>query len=210
MRKLSVLIALALCLTIGGAYAAWSFATDNVTDATVTNIGIGMEVEETGSKGTLAATFTGYSYEVVPGVGNVPTLQNNATDANLVITFTTNANAEESVKANGIAVEVSIDVTDGDPFTGTAHEIEKTNVLGAKTTNGITINAGTGTGAWDNRTENLDGTVTFTKTITSNTVMSWIEIKNNAPLTDVKNAEAFETAVKAGSFTITVTSNVGG
>nr|MBE6545592.1 hypothetical protein [Oscillospiraceae bacterium] len=91
-----------------------------------------------------------------------------------------------------------------------ANEITKTAVLGAKTTNGITINAGTGTGAWDEKVDNGNGTYTFTKTITSNDVMSWIEIKDTTALTDVKNAEAFETAVKAGSFTITVNSNVGG
>lgn len=197
MKKLSVLIALALCLTITGAYATWTFATGNVADVQVTNLQIGMEVEETGSMGTLSATFTP-DYSVEPGTGNVPTLTNNAPGQKLVITFTPDENAEASIKADAIAIKVSIAVTTA--FTGTANEITKTTVITAKNNNGITINAGD----W---TDNGDGT--FSVSIDSDTVMSWIQINDAAALTDVDTAEAYEAAVKAGRLTITVTPNVG-
>ena len=197
MKKLSVLIALALCLTITGAYAAWTFATGTVADAKVTDLQIGMEVEEAGSMGTLSATFTP-NYTVEPDAGNVPTLTNNAPEQKLVITFTPDAKAEASVKNNAIAIKVSIAVTTA--FTGTANEITKTTVITAKNNNGTTINAGD----W---TDNGDGT--FSVSIDSDTVMSWIQINDAAALTDVDTAEAYEAAVKAGRLTITVTPNVG-
>ena len=196
MKKLSVLIALALCLTIGGAYAAWTYSTGAVANASVTDIKVGMEVDEVGSKGTLSATFTP-SYEVVPsevgGVKNIPSLKNNDTTQNLVIKFVPGADAEQDVKDNAIAISVTLSV--GTDFTGTKHEITYTIVITENTTHGSEHAAG----SW---VEETDGS--FTITITSDTVLSWMKVDSSKALTDVKNAEAFETAVKAGAITITV------
>ena len=203
MKKLSVLIALALCLTITGAYAAWSFATGAVADAKVENIKIGMHIEDNqDAMGKLTATFSP-EYLVEPDTGNVPKLHNNNPAKVLTITFTTDADAEKSVKDNGIAVDVSIAVSKA--FTGTANEITKTTVITAKAENGVTIERGTSN--WS-RVENVDGSVTFTATVSSDVILSWLQVDGTA-VTDLKTAQALKAAVEAGELTITITPNVG-
>lgn len=196
MKKLSVLIALALCLTIGGAYAAWTFATGNVTDITVSNIGIGMEVEETGSKGTLSATFTP-NYTVEPGVDNKPFLQDNTTDGNdLVITFTPDVNAEQSVKDDAIAIKIVLTIE-------TAFSSgDVTDAITLGDTSSMVIDPGVGDSKW---TKNGNS---FTVTIDSSKIMGWLVVDDSKALTTVAEAEAFKAAVEAGKLTITVTPDV--
>ena len=57
MKKLSLLIAMILCATIGGVYAAWNYAlTDDIADA-FEEIKISVEdAELTGSNGTYKIT----------------------------------------------------------------------------------------------------------------------------------------------------------
>lgn len=211
MKKLSVLIALALCLTIGGAYATWTFAVGQVTDtnATVSNIGIGMVVKnDGGSMGELTATFENYGYSVVPGdgttigeLGNIPMLQNDKADAKLIITFVAAANAEDSIKRTGITVDVDLSVATD--FTSGKYS----EVLGVADTHGITIKAGTSTtdidkGDWTSRTENTDGTVTFVYEITSATVMSWMKVANANALTNYDDATVYAAAVTTGKYQI--------
>ena len=197
MKKLSIIIVLALCLTITGAYATWTFATDAVDEsgATVSNVGIGMVIESEGSMGTLTASFADYAYRVVPNSNNEPTLANGNEDAKFIVTFVAEANAEDSVKTDGVTAFVDLSVSTA--FTSGSYA----NVLTANDTHGITIAAGT----WSSRTvDNETGKVTFTYEISSATIMSWMKVANTTALTNVNDATAYKAAVEAGRFEITV------
>ena len=56
MNKLGIFAALGLCFTVGGVYATWNYATSNATNDTESEIVVLAEVEEQGSKGTIAIT----------------------------------------------------------------------------------------------------------------------------------------------------------
>ena len=105
MKKLSALIALALCLTIGGAYAAWSFVSGEIQDANTasqitmtetTNAGAVGEYEvvnnlvfEVDSDGSLNTTLIGsgtLDITFKPAASAPDTYKNNATPTD--ITFT--------------------------------------------------------------------------------------------------------------------------
>ena len=202
MKKLSVLIALALCLTIGGAYAAWSFAVGQVTNDTHTfNPAVSMVVDSAaGSKGILSAEFNvapGYTVDPTDAEkGNyIPKLYNNITDT-LDITFVADANAEESVKTSGVTVHVIVTAT------GFGEYNEKTVITADATPIAITV--------WANKTVNDDGTVTFTYSIDSATLFAKLSRYDGVALDTVAKAEAFKAEVAKGTITITVTANIGG
>ena len=115
MKKLSVLIALLLCVTISGVYAAWSYAgTNDIADAsaeakvTITN------VELSGANGSYKITSNlvltvdqandDHEAELVFG-------SNNSEAIYLKLTFTPADNAPQDIKANAVPTEIYYGVT---------------------------------------------------------------------------------------------------
>ena len=192
MKKLSVLIALALCITIGGVYAAWTYATGNVTNNTnLSDISVGMEVEKNSSKGTLTAEFSQTpNFSVEPDTGNVPKLQNNDTDVKLVITFTPDDAAEPDVKTHGIDVTVTLSAS------GFGQYNSGTDVISVKTAQ-IDISKGDWTVS--------DGVLTYE--ITSDTIIGCLSVDNTKALTTATEAETFRAAVTSGKITINISAN---
>lgn len=118
MKKLSILIALLLCVTISGVYAAWSFADTSIdivdkkheTLVTLTDV----------TSTSAAGTFTINSNLVLTidqkAEGDHTAVlvfapQNAGDDIYLTVTFTPAANASKEVKENGVEAELYFKTT---------------------------------------------------------------------------------------------------
>ena len=110
MRKLSVLIALMLCVTIGGVYATWSYAgTNDIADVFAEQKVTISDAELTGANGV---------YKVESNLVITVDQANDAHEAKLVfasnndqpiylkVTFTPAKNAPKNVKENAVPTEV--------------------------------------------------------------------------------------------------------
>jgi len=103
MKKLSLLVALALMISIGGVYATWVYSqSSDVADITSAKAITMTAATFTGTDGTFAVDTSGLSMVVDP-------LPGTAHDTGLVITgeliisFTPNQYANETVKGYGVA-----------------------------------------------------------------------------------------------------------
>ena len=103
MRKLSLLIALCMLLTIGGVYATWTYTQS--TDVMDESINMSMNltnVTSVGTYGTYEIDQTGLSLTIDPKPGTAHTTALFIT-GDLVIKFTPNTYAPVEVKENGVA-----------------------------------------------------------------------------------------------------------
>lgn len=119
MKKLSVLIALALVLTIGGAYATWTYAAGGA-QGTSGSVEIGMGTLETDgdiSIGSFAITSKP-TLTVEPKVDKSDYTTTLNVTGDLVITFTPSASAQQTIKENGTPVNVTIEVGAGNQYDG--------------------------------------------------------------------------------------------
>ena len=114
MKKISILLAAASVLVVGGVYAGWSYSQGAVAAAN-DDIAAVMTAETVGSsKGTLSVNTSATKFEiddiVEDGVAYKPVLvlQNEP-----VVTFTPSVGADASVIANGITLEWNITIHDG-------------------------------------------------------------------------------------------------
>lgn len=111
MKKLSVLAALALCVTVGGVYAAWNYAEQGVSTVyAVGTVGI-TGVEGKTSKGTLKAVGNNLAIKVDDVPIDDEETQTNVlhqtaltynTEGYFTVTFTADANATADIKKDGI------------------------------------------------------------------------------------------------------------
>lgn len=102
MKKLSILIALVLCVTIGGVYATWVYSqSDDVADITGAKAITMTEATFTGTYGTYHVDTTGLTMQVDPKEGTTHTTALKIS-GNLVINFTPNTYAPVEVKENGV------------------------------------------------------------------------------------------------------------
>lgn len=102
MKKLSILIALVLCVTIGGVYATWVYSqSDDVADITGAKAVTMTEATFTGTYGTYHVNTDDLSMVVDPKEGTTHTTALKIT-GNLVISFTPNTYAPEEVKTGGV------------------------------------------------------------------------------------------------------------
>lgn len=104
MKKMSILASLALCVTIGGVYAAWNYADKNVS-TTYAAMGVSVTgITSQSEKGVLQAVGTNVALQI----DDVPNAKTHTTefvyDANgyFTVTFTANANAPVEVLKDGI------------------------------------------------------------------------------------------------------------
>ena len=111
MKKLTVIIALMLVVTIGGVYATWNYAQGNVAKVdkyldSVTKI---TDKVVTTAKGTIAVDTTGVSI-VIDDADNNHVAELYVT-GDIVVTFTPNEGADQDVDANGIALQYQMSNT---------------------------------------------------------------------------------------------------
>lgn len=165
MKKLSVLIALMLCITITGVYAAWSYAgTDDIADVFAEAKVTIADVELKGANGVyhitsnlvLTVDQANEQHEA-----KLVFASNNDQPIELKVTFTPAANAPQTIKENAVPTEVYFGVTTAMQYkmdaegnysaTGTPKDIFKfSNVANGELDQPIT---------W---TKNGDGTFTYT------------------------------------------------
>ena len=204
MKKLSVLIALALCLTIGGAYATWTFATASIT---TNNAGLQIAIagSETTDIGTIAIdkvpSFTVEPKYEVSGDKDAADRYNPvfvvATGSNdLVITFTPDDLAPAEVKEHGILSTIAISIT-------TNKQYGTDNVISV-TTSSLIIGA-------DNSGETIKWVKsgdTFTATISAETVKNCFTLTSFSIDTLAKYNE-YAPLISGVVIDIKVTTNVG-
>lgn len=115
MKKLSVLVALLLCVTIGGVYATWSYAgTNDIADAfaeakvTITDAELvganGVYVVDSNLVLTVDQANEDHEAKLVFS-------SNNGDPIFLKVTFTPSANAPQDVKDNGVLSELYFGTT---------------------------------------------------------------------------------------------------
>lgn len=113
MKKLSLLIALVLLVTIGGVYATWNYAQGDVTSSQGFVLPKMETVITSGSKGTIAVDTTGLTIKVddsdTDSVTHKPVL---VIDGDIVITFTPATGADDTVATNGIQMQAVVTCTD--------------------------------------------------------------------------------------------------
>lgn len=102
MKKLSLLIALCLFLTIGGVYATWTYTqnTDVADEAVNMNLNL-TDVAYSGSYGTYKVDVTGLNLSIDPKAGTTHTTALYAT-GNIIVTFTPNSVAPADIKEKGV------------------------------------------------------------------------------------------------------------
>lgn len=103
MKKISLLIALVLCLTISGVYATWVYSqSDDVADITGAKAITMTEATFTGTYGTYSVDSSNLTMVVDPKEGTAHTTSL-VIEGDLVIRFTPNTYAPAEVKTNGVA-----------------------------------------------------------------------------------------------------------
>ena len=115
MKKLSLLVALAMLITVGGVYATWDYAEKVAEIKTVEMPGVIQMTDYTNAsaKGTIAVDATHLSVLISDSDDNFrPEISFDADDY-VVITFTPDDKASNDVKANGIALNFWFTLTDG-------------------------------------------------------------------------------------------------
>lgn len=173
-------MALATCVTIGGVYATWLYADQSATGA-YTSVGLQMSGISTDNvaMGSLGVTSVGTTMAIDdPTDADVhTTVLDWNVEGYFLVTFTTSANAEGDVKANGIPLQWRLGLADHTTATPTPLDSEKIAsadknevtgldskviydnqaIFSAFDSNAVVINT---TNA--NRQDNGDGTITFT------------------------------------------------
>ena len=102
IKRFSLLVVLALCVTIGGVYATWVYSqSDDVADITGARAITMTEATFTGTYGTYSVDTSQLSMVVDPKEGTTHTTALKIT-GDLVITFTPNTYAPTEVKQSGV------------------------------------------------------------------------------------------------------------
>ncbi len=178
MKKISILIVLAMVLTIGGVYATWNYAQGNVDSVELSPVVTLTDKVVDTAKGEIAVDMSGLTISIDD--------TNNDYDAELVmdgainVTFTADNLAPAEVKANGIKLQYTLTVTTPWEFGGVQ--------VFTVDADPIAMNG---------------GAATFTATITADELMDAITL-GDISLPTVDDYDAFAQVLKQGSITITV------
>ena len=178
MKKISILIVLAMIVTIGGVYATWNYAQDGVAEVDVVpTIALTEKVVST-AQGTIAVDMSNLDISIDDA--------NNDYDAELVIdgqidiNFTADTYADADIKANGLPMQYELTVTTPWEYNGTQ--------IFTVTSGPIELNS---------------GNPTFSATITAADLMSAITL-GDISLPTVNDYDAFASVLNEGEITITV------
>lgn len=109
MKKFGLAATLAMCMTVGGVYATWTFAEGNTVEANTT-VTVGMTgMNAATEKGVLSVMVMGESgYSFAIDDANNDHKPDEKKSGTVTITFTPNAHASEDIKTDGIDVKFSI------------------------------------------------------------------------------------------------------
>ena len=203
MKKLSLIVVLILCITIGGVYATWNYAryTVDSKQASATAVITGTH---SSAKGVISLatdvkrvivddTNNDFTAEVFFGqVDANSQIVEDVTDADgeITITFTANAGADESVLQSGIPLLVSVTANKLGTYLGADVFEIKTQSYTIQTSDFVKAS---------------DASI-FTTTIN---LKDFIGLKNEVVLDTYAEYQAFEAAITGITFTVTVSEYVG-
>lgn len=207
MKKLSVLIALVLCVTIGGVYAAWNYSQGTTASVKVSREINMAQVVTNGIKGTITATPENNFAFLVDDIANdTPNGDGTYTDekykavlvgtGDIKINFTANPGADQTTKDNGIKMiaTVTLSTKDGlkysDPHTSS-------DVVP------IAVKAGGNEIVLNDTDEDGQPNITKQATITAAQIVDCLELANVTLDTKAEN-DAFHTALKDYTIVITI------
>ena len=197
MRKLSVLIAMILCVTIGGVYASWTYADGTAGIKNHTNKTIQLStVISAGSVGEFGISHNINGFEISETSTDDKTAQIVATYHSgdkvvISLSFTPVATASDEVKENGIEAYVYVDTeqnitwNNADLFTF-KHNDENAIVISPK-----------GTAGAANVWEKAQDSATLTCNIEL-ALADFIALGSVFKLENIDDYRAFETALKNG------------
>ena len=197
MKKLSLLIAMILCVTIGGVYATWSYSqgTSATRDAYLDDVTKITDKTVLNAKGVISVDKTGLTITIDDS--NDDFVAECTIAGDLVIKFKPNSGADPDVFENGVTLQYKLSVEN----TWKYNDV----LIFSVDTNAVTLGTPTKTGSGQN--------VEFTWTISAADLDSRIAFyTNNAgtgadgtlSLTSVTAYEAFKKALHNGSICVTV------
>ena len=111
MKKLSILIALMLCITIGGVYATWTYT--QTTDVADESVGTAMNLTSVvyaGSYGTYKIDRSTLALTIDPKSGTTHTTSLQVA-GEIVVTFTPATHAPVEIKESGVPTEYSFSLS---------------------------------------------------------------------------------------------------
>ena len=189
MKKLSLLIVMILCVTIGSVYATWTYTQyTDVADETV-NMSMNLtSVAFSGSYGTYEINTSNVTMTIDPKQGTTHTTALTIT-GDIVITFTPNTVAPQDIKENGVDSTFQFGLTNAN----WTFDDDTTDAVAAK--NIITLE----------HTSASNGVFTFT--ITAAELAGHIHLTEFNLDTKAKY-DAFNTALGLGQISITVSDGI--
>ncbi len=111
MKKLGLLMAMALTVTVGGVYATWTYTKDTDVADEAVNMTMNLtDVAYSGSYGTYKVDTSGLTLLIDPKPGTTHTTAL-VIEGDIVITFTPNSVAPEEVKENGVDSTFQLSLT---------------------------------------------------------------------------------------------------
>ena len=177
MKRISILIMLAVLITVGGVYATWNYAQGSVsTTPENAEIMLAEKIDDI-SKGTITVDMSNFEI-LIDDAGQY--VAEAVMSGEIVITFEAADKADADIIANGIAMQFKLSVT-------TPWEYEGTQIFTVDT-NPVILNS---------------GAPTFSVTIPASQLESLITI-GDITLPTVDAYTAFETALSQGNITFTV------
>jgi hypothetical protein len=191
LRKLSLLIALCVCLTFGGVYAAWIFTESTDVADQHQHLSVSMtEAQFSGSYGSFHVDYSSLSMTIDPTVegGHVAALK---ITGKIVITFVPNQYAPAEVKTSGVATTWQL-------ATNIAQNTWTYNSTQIFTVNTDKVNVVWGT---------PDGQGVFTYEISAETLAAKIQL-GTFTLDTKAEYDAFNTELGKGKIGITVSDGV--
>ena len=202
MKKLSLLIALALCVTIGGVWATWSYSEQNAVNEEALNFSVSLEKYEAGAgaKGSLT-TIENTLKMVVDDTGAVDYVADLVYTGRIVILFSAYDNAlvqYPTLADTGIPVEFTISSTlshNGQPmfiYPNTGVSVTMTKVTAE---NATTLVSGL------DLSEHV-GHVDFVGVVDGATLEAAGFDLNNITLPDLFTYHAFQDDLKTGTVTL--------
>ena len=182
MKKLSLLIALALIVTIGGVYAAWNYGQGPTASLEITREINMAQVNTSSNKGTISADPTNVSFLVDDKGGFVAELNGTGFFA---ITFTAADGADQTVKDNGIKMQATVTLK------------SENNLKYNGTVTPITVNASS------NVIDITNGVAAKTATLNVSDIVNALVLADVTLTTKAEN-DAFHTALKDYTIVITI------
>ncbi len=117
MKKLGLIIMLALVLTVGGVYATFNYAQKEIEPANA-SLGLTLAGKDTETeKGTIAVDARGYMIRVDDKDGTLKTKYEH--QGSISVTFTPAKGADDDVTQNGIKLKLEITINGNNLYKGT-------------------------------------------------------------------------------------------